>query len=69
MKKLFRAPALLILALSFTACPRQDETVTTFVLEPPATEEPTPTPSPIEDPADCRCYIINGKRVCNSACR
>jgi hypothetical protein len=26
------------------------------------------TAQPYEDPADCRCRIVNGKRVCNSAC-
>lgn len=26
------------------------------------------TEQPYEDPSDCRCRIVNGKRVCNSAC-
>ena len=68
MKTQLRALALLALLLVTTACPRQqDELVTSNILTPPA-EEATPTPTPYEDPADCRCYFVNGKRVCNSAC-
>jgi hypothetical protein len=38
-----------------------------FTFAPPV-ERPRPKPVAIEDPADCACRYINGKRVCNSAC-
>lgn len=25
-------------------------------------------PQPYEDPADCHCRVVNGRKVCNSAC-
>ena len=66
LKSLLRLSALL-LALSFTACPLvRDESVTSFV--PAPAEDPTPSPTPYEDPGDCACRIVAGKRVCNSAC-
>ncbi len=64
--------ALALLALVFTASafrgcpvPRGERASAGAVI---TADEPTPTPTPYEDPADCKCYLVNGKRVCNSAC-
>lgn len=64
------ALALFILTSSaFRECPapRSDATPS-FVLAPATAPTPTPTPQPYEEPGDCRCRIVNGKRVCTSAC-
>jgi hypothetical protein len=67
MFKVLRISALTLLIFSFTACPQNQ---TSHLSMPIIQDEPTPTPTPYEDPADCECYEdpATGRIICNSAC-